>query len=323
MGFSLGTDVFVAASGSFHRYDVIKHEFTRYDSLPGPRKYFTSLGTFWFNDGHRWRTVDRKLQNSLKLEWLGLFPDIRTLTTADNGNGLWLITADNELYKFAKSDLQEIVKKYPLFLREVRGPQNKLPTNQLKTINQQESALSFEFIQPEYTNALAIEYQYMIEGISKTWSEWSTSNNVVNFPFLTPGEYKLRIKSRDLFGQISELGSVDFNVIPPYWKQTWFYAVEFVFFALLVMISLQLSAANNKYRHISQLLSILTVIMLIQLMQNTAESFITVQTTPVIDFFIQVFIALLILPLESRMRRFMVEASEGKYKLKGLKSVKQ
>jgi len=323
MGFALGPDVFVAASGSFHRYDVIKHEFARYDSLPGPRKYFTSVGTFWFNDGHRWRTVDRKLQNSLRLEWLGLFPDIRALTTADNGNGLWLITADNELYKFTKTDLQEIVKKYPLFLKEVRGPQNRLTTNQLTTIGQQESALSFEFIQPEYTNALAIEYQYMIEGISKTWSDWSTSNNVVNFPFLTPGDYQLRIKSRDLFGQISELQSIDFRVIPPYWKQTWFYALEFVFFAMLVIISLRLSAANSRYRHISQLLSILTVIMLIQLMQNTAESFITVQTTPVIDFFIQVFIALLILPLEYRMRRFMVEASEGKYNLKGLKSVKR
>ncbi len=323
MGFALGPDVFVAASGSFHRYDPIKHEFTRYDSLPGPRKYFTSLGTFWFNDGHRWRTVDRNLQNSLRLEWLGLFPDIRTLTAADNGNGLWLITAENELYKFTKTDLQEIVKKYPLFLREVRGPQNKLPADQLNAIDQQESALSFEFIQPEYTNALAIEYQYMIEGISKSWSDWSASNNIVNFPFLTPGDYKLRIKSRDLFGQISELQSIDFRVIPPYWKQTWFYALEFVFFAMLVIISLRLSAANSRYRHISQLLSILTVIMLIQLMQNTAESFITVQTTPVVDFFIQVFIALLILPLEYRMRRFMVEASEGKYNLKRLKGVKQ
>lgn len=319
MGFALGTEVFVAASGSFHQYDVVKHQFTRYDSLPGPRKYFTSLGTFWFNDGHRWRTVDYNLQNNLKLEWLGLFPDIRSLTMADDGNGLWLITSENELYKFTKSDLLGNLNNYPLFLKEVRGSGSKLSPGKLIAVDQQESALSFEFIQPEYTNALAIEYQYMIEGISKDWSEWSTSNNIVNFPFLTPGKYKLRIKSRDLFGKISELQSVDFRVVPPYWKQTWFYGVEFVFFASLVFLSLRLSAANNKYRHISQLLSILTVIMLIQLMQNTAESLIPLQTTPVLDFFIQVFIALLILPLEYKMRNFMVEASEGKYDLKKMK----
>ncbi len=163
----------------------------------------------------------------------------------------------------------------------------------------------------------------MIEGISQSWSEWSASNNVVNFPFLTPGKYTLRIKSRDLFGQTSELESVEFRVIPPYWKRTWFYALEFVFFASLVYISLRLSAANNKYRHISQLLSILTVIMLIQLMQNAAESLVTVQTTPVMDFFVQVFIALLVLPLEYKMRRFMVEASEGKYNLKAIKTGKE
>lgn len=323
MGFALGTEVFVAASGAFHRYDVIKHEFIKYDSLPGPRKYFTSLGTFWYNDGHRWRTVDQKLRNSLRLEWLGLFPDIRSLSMADNGNGLWLITAANELYKFTKSDLGEIVKNYPLFLKEVRSPGSKLTPGKGLTIDEQESALSFEFIQPEYTNALAIEYQYMIEGISRDWSPWSTTNNIVNFPFLTQGKYKLRIKSRDLFGQESELQPIEFTVIPPYWKRTWFYALEFVFFAMLVMISLKLSAANRKYRHISQLLSILTVIMLIQLVQNTVESYVMVQTTPVIDFFIQVFIALLILPLEIGMRRVMVEASEGKYDLKKLRRVKK
>lgn len=323
MGFALGTDVFVAATGAFHRYDVIKHEFIKYDSLPGPRKYFTSIGTFWFNDGHRWRTVDRKLQNSLKLEWLGLFPNIRTLTTADNGTGLWLITSDNELYKFTKSDLQEMSRKYPLFLREVREQGSKLSPGKLYTIDQRESALSFEFIQPEYTNALAIEYQYMIVGISNGWSEWSSSNNIVNFPLLNPGKYELRIKSRDLFGQISELNSIDFRVVPPYWRQTWFYGLEFVFFAMLVFVSLKLSAGNRRYRNISRLLSILTVIMFIQLVQNTVESFISVQTTPVMDFFIQVFIALLILPLENKMRGFMVEASEGKFDLKRLKRVKE
>lgn len=319
MGFSLGPDVYMAASGSFHKYDVIKHQFVRYDSLPGPRKYFTSMETFWYNDGHRWTTVDNRLKNRLNLQWLGLFPDIRSLTTADNGNSLWLITSNNELYKFIKSDYTEIVKNYPLFLKEVRGPQNKLARSKLLSIDQNESALSFEFIQPEYTNAFAVEYQYMIEGISKTWSEWSATNNIVNFPFIAPGNYKLRIKSRDLFGKISELDPINFRVIPPYWKQTWFFGLEFVFFALLVYLSLRLSAGNRKYRHISQLLSILTVIMLIQLVQNTVESFVSIQTTPVFDFFIQVLIALLILPLEYWMRRVMIEAAEGKYDLNKLK----
>ena len=322
MGFSQGLDVFVAASGAFHRYDVVNHQFVKYDSLPGPRKYFTSMGTFWYNDGHKWGTVDANLQNRLNLQWLGLFPDIRTLTMADNGSGLWLITSDNELYKFTRSELKEIAKNYPLFLKEVRGSESRLLPGNLFNIDQRESALSFEFIQPEYTNALAIEYQYMIEGINKSWSEWSTTNNIVNFPFLTPGNYKVRIKSRDLFGKESELEPIDFRVIPPYWRQTWFYALEFVFFASLVFLSLKLSAANRKYRYISQLLSILTVIMLIQLIQNAAESFIEVQTTPVIDFFIQVFIALLILPLEYKMRELMTKASEGQYDLKRLKRVK-
>lgn len=315
LGFSLGSEVFVAASGAFHRYDAIAHQFIKYDSLPDPRKYFASSGTFWFNDGHRWRTTDAKLQATLKLEWLRLFQDIRTLAPIGEGKDLWLITSDNELYKFRSPDNSQVTANYPLILKSIRGSGKRLAPMQRINVSELESALSFEFVQPEYTSYQGIEYQYLIEGITKNWTDWSPANNTISFPYLSPGRYKLEVKSRDILGNISALQPIDFIVEPPYWKETWFYAVEFIFFGMLVLLSIKLSAANARYRRISQLLSILTVIMFIQLMQNAAESFLVVQTTPVAGFFIQVFIALLILPVESKMRNFMAKAGEGKYKL--------
>lgn len=316
LGFSLGSEVFVAASGAFHRYDAIGHQFIKYDSLPDPRKYFASAGTFWFNDGHRWRTTDTKLQATLQLQWLQLLRDIRTLAPIGQSKDLWLITSDNELYKFHSPDNEEITGKYPLFLRSIRGTAKRLPPMQRINVSELESALAFEFVQPEYTGYQGIEYQYMIHGITKNWTAWSTANNTISFPYLSPGSYTLEVKSRDLLGNVNTLEPIEFIVEPPYWKETWFYALEFFFFGMLVLLSIKLSAANARYRRISQLLSILTVIMFIQLMQNAAESFIVVQTTPVASFFIQVFIALLILPVESRMRNFMAKAGEGKYKAK-------
>ncbi len=316
LGFSLGSEVFVAASGAFHRYDAIAHQFIKYDSLPDPRKYFASAGTFWFNDGHRWRTTDIKLQSSLRLQWLRLFREIRTLIPIGQSKDLWLITSDNELYKFHSPDNEDVTGNYPLFLKSIRRSGKQLSPKQRINVSELESALSFEFVQPEYTGYQGIEYQYMIQGITKDWTEWSSANNTISFPYLSPGSYKLEVKSRDILGNINALQPIDFIVEPPYWKETWFYALEFFFFGMLVLLSIKLSAANARYRRISQLLSILTVIMFIQLMQNAAESFIVVQTTPVAGFFIQVFIALLILPVESRMRNFMAKAGEGKYERK-------
>jgi hypothetical protein len=55
--------------------------------------------------------------------------------------------------------------------------------------------------------------------------------------------------------------------------------------------------------------------MVIQLIQAVADSLINVESSPVIEFLIQVLIALLVLPLESRLRRLMANAAEGKYDL--------
>ena len=101
-------------------------------------------------------------------------------------------------------------------------------------------------------------------------------------------------------------------MLPPYWKQPWFYASEFVVFGILVFLSLKLGAANARYRYLSRLLSLLTIILLIQFIQTVVASQITIKSSPVIDFFIQVFIALLILPIESYLRKFMLRTSAQK-----------
>jgi Y_Y_Y domain len=309
VGIAYGTEVYIAASGVFNRYDGRQNKLVRYDSLPSPKKYFASAGNFWFYDEHRWRTVDPRLQAALKLEWLSLFPDIRFLAPAEKGEGLWVITATNELYKFSSNNIPVENKDYPLFLREVSGEQTKLSPAKAIRVSQLESSLNFEFIQPEYVSLQALEYRYQVKGLTQNWSGWSSGNNKVNFSYLPPGDYQLGIQSKNLMGKISEIEFIKLEVTPPYWKQPWFYAGEFIFFSVLVFLSIKLGAANARYRYLSSLLSLLTFILLIQFIQTIVASLITLKSSPVIDFFIQVSIALLILPIESYLRKFMLRAA--------------
>lgn len=306
VGLAYGSEVYVAAAGSFNRYNIQKNIFEKYDSFPGPKKYFASAGYFWFNDGHRWRTVDPRMQTQLKLEWLGLFQNLRYISTADGGDALWVITASNELYKFTPKKADAARVSYPLFLKEVRGQKNKLPPTGTVRISQLESTVQFEFVQPDYLGMHAVEYRYNVRGLGKDWTAWSSENNIVNFSYLPNGRYKLEIQTRDLMGKISQIQQIDMVVIPPYWKQWWFYLLEMVFFGTLVFMAMRLSGGNPKYKLISQVLSLLTVIMLIQLTQTIVNSFITIKTTPVIDFFLQVGMALLALPMENTLRKFIV-----------------
>ena len=310
VGIDYGNDVYVATGGSFHRYDRKDNVFKKYDSLPGPKKYFASAGYFWFHDGHRWRTVDPRKQAAFKLEWLGLFPNIRYIAPADKGN-LWVITANNELYKFSSALAQQYKNDYPLFLREVRAQQSKIvPSHSIK-VSQLENTVDFEFIQPDFLGMKAVEYRYQVKGLSKDWTLWASTNNIVNFSYLPTGKYKVDVQTRDLMGKISKVEEIALEVEPPYWRRPWFYLIEVVFFSAMVFLSMRLSAGNKKYRIISQLLSLLTVIMVIQLVQAAVNSQLTIKTTPVIDFFIQVGMALLVLPFENYLRKFMLRAPKA------------
>ncbi len=309
VGLSFGQDVYLTQNGEFFHYLSFKNTFVKYDSLPGPEKYFASSGAFWFYDGHRWRTVDRRLQGEMKTEWLALFPDIRFLAPAETGKSLWVITASNELYKFSSEFNTAAQRGNPLFLKEVRNQLSKLSPKGLR-VDESESALTFEFIQPEYVGLQAVEYHYWVKGLQATWSDWSTVNNVINFPFLPPGDYDVMVESRDLFGKVTKLDTIEVSVVPPYWKRPAFFALEFLFFGALVVLSLRLNVSTIRYRYLSQFLSTLTIVLLIQFVQTVLSANVTLKSSPVAEFFIQVLIALLILPAENFLRKRMIKASE-------------
>jgi hypothetical protein len=206
-------------------------------------------------------------------------------------------------------------------LRQVRGQEIKVTKGKRVTLDQPENELSFEFIQPDYVSSNAMQYRYQVKGLSNTWTSWSNTNHVASFPFLPPGNYQLAIQSRDLLGNESKIETVPFEVLPPYWKRWWFYALEFIFFGILVFFSVKLTVANSKYRYLSEILSLLTVIIFIQFISTTINSIIMVKSTPVVQFVIQVFIALLVFPIELYLRKFMRAAAEGKYQIR-LKNIK-
>ena len=117
------------------------------------------------------------------------------------------------------------------------------------------------------------------------------------------------VQARDIFGNVKDLNPVIFEVLPPYWKRPWFYALEFILFASLVLLSFRLS---TRYRVISRLLSLLTIILLIQFIQTVIGETFETRASPVMDFFMQVLVALLILPIEGYLRNILLRSLDPK-----------
>ncbi len=105
--------------------------------------------------------------------------------------------------------------------------------------------LSFRFGDTLSSSIKAPQYQYILDGLSKDWSRWSTSNEV-NVTKLDSGSYTLRVRSRtNNAAQPSEI-SVPFSIAPQLWETPIAFIAYFIAFSVLLKFGYTLFAAKLK-----------------------------------------------------------------------------
>lgn len=302
-GIQFKNEIIITNSQGFYLFDRNKNAFTAIDSLSKPQNYFSSQSNILYKDVHGWHMLTADAQRNLQL--LNLLEKPRFVHQDKDADYIWVITSSNELYKFFGEKFTPYEGGFPLLLRSMLGSEGRLNKRDIFEFDQEKSSLTFEIAQPDYLAAGAIEYRYQLKGLDNAWSEWLAKNNTIDYAYLPAGDYKLVVQSRDIFGQVKELEALSFEVLPPYWQRTWFYALEFFVFAALVLLSFRLS---NRFRIISRLLSLLTIIMLIQFIQTVIGEMFQTKASPVLDFFVQVIVAFMILPVEGYLRNLMLRS---------------
>jgi PAS domain S-box-containing protein len=90
------------------------------------------------------------------------------------------------------------------------------------------NTLSFEFGTNNYLFSDKTEFSYQLQGLDNNWSNWST-NNMKQYTNLWEGKYILKVRAKDIYGNISELNTYSFTVKAPYYR-------TFVAFVLYILI---------------------------------------------------------------------------------------
>jgi hypothetical protein len=301
-----GVVTFVNGSG-FYAFERLTGKILKIDSLPAPQKYFASEGHIFFRDDHGWHVSGEETKQS-NLQLLNLFPDLRYITTDQNTENFWMISGSNDLFKFYSDKLTTDRTPFPVFLKSIINDNKKIGRKNHINFSEDKSAVTFEIVQPDFVSPEALEFRYKLNGMMEAWSDWSSKNSI-NFPYLPPGEYTFLVESRNVFGKVMALEPMHFEVLPPYWKRPWFYAMEFAVLTSLVLLSHRL---NSRYRIVSRVLSLLTIILLIQFIQTFIDSMVKFEEeSPVMHFILQVCVALIILPVEGFLRNLMFGSLEG------------
>ncbi|MDX2195266.1 MAG: hypothetical protein NW207_02525 [Cytophagales bacterium] len=251
----------------------------------------------WVNKKHDWQCFGNCPLPTHCYPYFNMFSNIQDIIVQDNGQKCWIITKNDEIFLLDPATIAKIPNKSLVFLKNITGNDGTSLESQKLLLDETHSHITFTYVNPVFIDNQAVEYQYYVKNLMNTWSEWSTDNNV-SFSYIPSGSYELVMRSRNVFGQVTESAPIKFKIEPPYWQQWWFYLSEVLFFGTLLVVSFVLNRSNIGNPWISRVLTFITIVMLIELADTVIASYFRITDSPVTSFAIQVGIALLVLPFE-------------------------
>lgn len=103
------------------------------------------------------------------------------------------------------------------------------------TIPRKNNSISIWFSAPFYRGSKKMLYSTKLEGFETSWSEYNNLNHRM-FTNLSGGHYKLLIKSKNIYGQVSNIGEVNFAISKPWYLSNLAISI-YIFLALVVLVS--------------------------------------------------------------------------------------
>ncbi|MEJ2005124.1 MAG: triple tyrosine motif-containing protein, partial [Cyclobacteriaceae bacterium] len=184
----------------------------------------------WILGSAGWKAPGKHIDET-KFRHLLTLDGILFVAETGDQHGLWVITEndaeDNALFYLLPQESSEWFEPNKLFVQEINTSGGKRSPYGRISLKQEESFVSFDFRQPDYSGIMNTEYRYDLTGEMDEVSSWDVNNHTVKFTYLPAGEYHLRVQARNALGQVSEISDVSFKVLAPYWKRTWFNVAYF------------------------------------------------------------------------------------------------
>lgn len=85
-----------------------------------------------------------------------------------------------------------------------------------------DNVLRFEFSAAYYDAPAENRYQYFLDGFAENWSGW-TADTRKDYTNLPEGDYRFRVRAKNLYGQIGNEAVYAFSILPPWYRSGWAY----------------------------------------------------------------------------------------------------
>jgi ligand-binding sensor domain-containing protein/serine phosphatase RsbU (regulator of sigma subunit)/ABC-type amino acid transport substrate-binding protein len=84
--------------------------------------------------------------------------------------------------------------------------------------------ISFEISGLSFKDENSVEYEFYLQGLDNEFAASKGKKNIANFPYLPPGKYSFKYRTKGKDGIWSYFQSINFVIRKPFWAEWWFIA---------------------------------------------------------------------------------------------------
>ncbi|NJM15340.1 MAG: SpoIIE family protein phosphatase [Bacteroidales bacterium] len=169
----------------------------------------------------------------------------------DDEGRIWLIS-NNNVYLLTTDYRKRSHKDFLTFIDRLTDKKGQAlaDSNEIR-LKFKNNALKIDLAALFFLSEEHTLFQYKLEGLDNGWTEWDEDPEIF-FPYIPVGKYELKVRAKNIFGEISETKPLKVTVEPPFWQTTWFYIL-----CLLAAVALAwavMVARTRKLEHDKQVL---------------------------------------------------------------------
>jgi ligand-binding sensor domain-containing protein/serine phosphatase RsbU (regulator of sigma subunit) len=250
-------DLWIGTGIGLNKYSIKEHKFVHYFTKEGlPNDYIYSIlpdkeGNLWISTNKGISKFNPNILNEAGSAFKN-YDEGNGLPADEFNQGAYLETPDGKMFFGSVNGIVGFVPEKvignlhepPVSITACELFGKEFPMDTLASEKKymelpwQKNTLSFSFIGLDYEMPTKNRYKYILEGADAEWS-LPTNRHWANYVQLPPGHYVFRVKASNNDGVWSPVGSAIYiNIIPPFWKTNWFYAlcIVLIFAAVFTFI---------------------------------------------------------------------------------------
>lgn len=186
------------------------------------RYIFNQPGIPWVRTEDEWINISSAGEiNSNDKSLLKIFDNLNSIN-ADKDN-IWVINGENMIYRIVRNKIPTAEPDLSLFIRSISDAREQKVKLSDIVFDSDASTIYFDLVAPGYLKKNSTQFQYIVDKEMKEWTKWSP-NNSFSLIF-KPGKHVLKVRAKDIWGNVSEPKLIGFTIETPFTQTTTFYGI--------------------------------------------------------------------------------------------------